>query len=109
MQTGRRLVEDIKRAAGVSLRQFGGELHALRFAARERGRALTQVDVAEPDVVERLQLLMNPGLVLEERERVFHRQLQHVANVQPAESDLERLAVIALSFAHLAWDVDVWQ
>src|SRR5512133_97590 len=40
VQTSRGLVEDVERAAGVSLREFRRELHALRFAARECRRAL---------------------------------------------------------------------
>ena len=46
------------RASGPSraFDELGGELHALRLAARERRRRLAELDVAEPDVVQRLQL-----------------------------------------------------
>ena len=91
------------------LRQLGRELHALRLAARERRRALAEVDVAESDVGQRLQLLANARLVLEERERVLDRHVEHVGDAQPAEAHLERLAVVALSLAHLARHVDVGQ
>ena len=57
VQAGRRLVEDVERAAGGAARQLGRELDALRLAAGERGRRLAEVDVAEADVVERLQLV----------------------------------------------------
>ena len=67
VQSGRRLVEDVERASRVALRQLGRELHALRLAAGERRRALAEVDVAEPDVVQRLELLADARLVLEER------------------------------------------
>jgi hypothetical protein len=40
MQAGGRLVEDIERAAGGAARQFLGQLHALRLAARQRRRLL---------------------------------------------------------------------
>ena len=51
VEAGRRLVEDVERAAGRPPRQLGGELDALRLAAGELGRGLTEIDVAEADVV----------------------------------------------------------
>jgi hypothetical protein len=65
------------------------------------------VDVSEPDVVERLELLAHARLVLEEGERVLHRHLEHVGDALAAEAHLERLAVVALPLAHLARHVDV--
>ena len=67
------------------------------------------MDVAESDVGERLQLLVNARLVLEELQRVVDRQLEHVGDDQTAEADLERLAIVALALAHLARHVDVRQ
>ena len=55
VQAGRRLVEDVERPPGRGLGQLGGELDALRLAARERGRGLAEADVAQADVVQRLQ------------------------------------------------------
>ena len=46
VQAGRRLVEDVERAAGVALGQFARQLHALRLAAGQRRRALAELDVA---------------------------------------------------------------
>ena len=59
VQAGGGLVEEVERAAGLPLGELAGELHALRFAAGERGGALAEVDVAEADVDERLQLLLD--------------------------------------------------
>src|SRR5450432_1189555 len=47
------LVEDEERTSGVAFRKLEGKLHALRFAPGERGRALAELDVAEPDLEER--------------------------------------------------------
>jgi hypothetical protein len=55
VQSGRRLVEDVERAAGRDLRQLGRQLDALGLAAGQRRRWLTEADVAEADVVERLR------------------------------------------------------
>ena len=56
VEPGRRLVEDVQGPPGRPPRQLGRELDPLRLAARQRRRRLAEVDVAEPDVVERLEL-----------------------------------------------------
>ena len=56
VEAGRRLVEDVQRPAGRPPRELGRELDALRLAAGQRRRRLAEVDVAEADVVERLEL-----------------------------------------------------
>jgi hypothetical protein len=56
VQAGGGLVEDVERAAGVALGQFQRQLDALRLAARQRGGALAQLDVAEAHVEQGLQL-----------------------------------------------------
>ncbi len=43
VQAGRRFVEQIERVAGIGPGEFGGQLHALRFAAGERRRAWPSV------------------------------------------------------------------
>ena len=107
VQAGRRFVQDVEGAAGVPLGEFGRELHALRLATGEGGRALAEVDVAEPDPVQRLQFVMDPRLVLEDGERVLDGELEHLADVHPTEPDVERLAIIALPAALLAGHVHV--
>ena len=49
VQAGRRLVEDVERAAGAALRQLLRQLDALRLAAGQRRRRLAERDVAEAD------------------------------------------------------------
>src|SRR5687767_2872499 len=99
VEPGRRLVEDVEGASGVALRELRRELHALCFAARQRRRALPEMDVAEADVRQRLELRVNARLVLEERKRVLDGLLEHVGDVEPAEAHLERLAVVTLALA----------
>ena len=47
----RGLVQDIERAARGHLAQFPGELDPLRFAAGEGRRRLTELEIAQPDIV----------------------------------------------------------
>jgi hypothetical protein len=80
VEPGGRLVQDVERAPGCPARQLTGKLHPLRLAAGELRRGLTQLDVAEPDVVERLQLVPDRGYVLKEIERLGHRHVEDVGN-----------------------------
>ena len=57
VEAGGGLVEQVEGAAGLALGELAGQLHALGFAAGERGGALAEVDVAEADVDQGLQLL----------------------------------------------------
>src|SRR5579862_6442056 len=107
MQARRGFVEDVQRSACIALRQFGRELDALGFAARQRCRTLAEVDVTQPDVIERLQLLPNARLILEELERVSHREIEHVGDRLAAEMHFECLPVVALTLAHLTGHKDV--
>ena len=61
VEAGGGLVEEIERAAGLALGELAGELHALGFAAGERGGGLAEVDVAEADVDQGLEFLAAPG------------------------------------------------
>ena len=109
VQPGGRLVEDVERPPGAAPLQLARQLHALRLAARQRRGRLPELDVAEPHVVERLQLALDRRDVLEEVQRLLDRHVQHVGDVAALVGDLQRLAVVAGALAHLARHVDVGQ
>ena len=109
VQPGRRLVEDVQRAAGRDLAQLGRELDALRLAARERRRGLAELDVVEPDVVQRLEPPAQLRDLREELQRLLDRHLEHVGDRLALEAHLERLAVVARALARLARHVHVGQ
>ncbi len=109
MQAGGGLVEDVQRAPGVALGQLARQLDALRLAARQRGGRLTELDVRQPDVEQRLQLARDGRHVLEEGGGVFHRQLQDLRDVLALPQHFQRLAVVALALADVAGHVDVRQ
>src|SRR5262245_28695195 len=56
METGRRLVEDIERLAGCPLAQFFCQLDSLCFSAGKRRGWLTESDVSQTDIHQRLEL-----------------------------------------------------
>src|ERR1700683_42164 len=107
VQTGRRLIEYVERAAGGALGQLAREFHALRLAARERGGVLAQAHIREPHVGERMQLAGRCRHVLEEARRVFHRHLEHLVDVLATVTDLECFTVVALALAHIARHVHI--
>ena len=75
VQTDGRFVEHVA-GADQARAQAGGELDALRFAARERRRKPVQRQVFEPDVVQELQPLADLDQDLVGDGRFFRRQLQ---------------------------------
>ena len=109
VQAGRRLVKDVDRPAGAALGEFGRELDALRLAAGERRGRLAELDIAEADIHERLQPVADLRLVLEKRERLFDRHVQHFGNVFPLVFHFQGLPVVALALADLAGHVDIRQ
>ena len=80
VEAGRRLVEQIQRAAGRPLDQLAGELDALGLAAGKRGRGLADFDVVEPHVVERFKLLVDLRDVFEVAERFLHVHFEHLGD-----------------------------
>ena len=109
VQARGRLVQDVERAAGGAARQLLGELDALRLAARQRGGLLADVDVAEADARQRLQLVADRRHRLEELGALLHRHVEHVGDRLVLELHLQRLAVVALALADVAGDVHVGQ
>src|SRR5215213_4759808 len=81
VEAGRRLVEDVERPARRHLRQLGGQLDPLRLAARERRRRLTELDVVEADVVERLEAAAELRDLAEEGKRLLDRHVEDALRV----------------------------
>src|SRR5712664_2411826 len=73
MEAGGGLVEDVKRAAGLALGKFAGQLDALGFTAGKSCSGLAEGDVAETDLDESCQLLLNLGNIFKELQRVGRR------------------------------------
>src|SRR5690606_41995930 len=82
---------------------------ALGLAARQRGRRLAQLDVAQADVDQGLQLARDRRNVLEQLQRILDGHLEHVVDVVALVEDLQRLAVVTLAAADIARHVYVRQ
>ena len=109
MQAGGRLVQDIERVAGGAAGEFGGQFDALGFAAGQRGRRLAQMDIAQADIVQGLQLVLDGGDIGEEFQRFFHGHIQDIGDRFAPVADVQRLPVIALAVADFAGDIDIRQ
>gem|GEM_PF-3061300 len=101
------LVEDVERAAGPATAQLSGQLDPLGFAAGEGRGGLTEMDIVQADVVQRLQHTANLGHVLEQLQGLLDVHLQHVVNTLPSIADLQRFAVEAFALTDRAGDPDV--
>ena len=96
MQAGGRLVEHEQRSApghrlaacAGALRRFSqktSELESLRLAARQRRHRLTQLDVFQADINDRLQRADHVAVGAEQLRRLVHRQVQHLGHIQAAQ------------------------
>src|SRR5690625_3091547 len=107
MEAGRRFVQYIERASVRAFVQFGGKLDTLRLPARQRRRRLSETDVAEADIDERLDLALDLGQVLKEVESFFHRHFKDVRDAFVLVFDFERLTVVTFAAAHFTWYEDI--
>ena len=107
VKAGGGLVEQVESAAGLALGKLAGQLHALRFAAGERGGALAEMYIAEADIDEGLQLLANVGHVCEDGERVFDGEVEHVGDGVALEFYGQRFLVVAAAVADFTLNIDV--
>src|SRR5207245_1755584 len=89
VQAGGRLIQYVERAAGVALAELERELHALRFAAGERGGGLPEAYVAETDIDQRLEPARKGGNGGEKLGSLCGRHLQHFVDVAALVTDLE--------------------
>ncbi len=109
VQPGSRFVQQVQRPARAAFDQFAGQLDPLGLAAGQRRRRLAQLHVIQAHVVQRLQFVADLGDVLEQVQRLLDVHLQHLGDRAVLELDLQRLAVVAVAFAHRAGDPDVGQ
>src|SRR5678815_3822806 len=65
------------------------------------------MDVAKAHIVQRVQLLIDARLILEECECVLDGEIEHISNGKTAESHLQCLAIVSLPFAHVTRHIDI--
>ena len=66
----RGLIQQVESLAGLALAEFARQLDALRLASGERDGGLTEVNVSQSDIDQRLQLLPDLRNVFEDLEHV---------------------------------------
>ena len=96
------LVHQVQGLAGGSLGQFRGQLHPLGFATRQGGGRLSQSDVTQAHVPQRLQLGPDTGKVIKELQGGVHRHVQHVGDALVPQSYLYGFPIIAAAVADFA-------
>src|SRR5690625_1669373 len=92
-----------------TLREFGSQLDPLRLTARQGRSRLTQTDVPQADVHERLHMTGDRRLILEELECLLTWHVEDFGDVLALEPDLEGVPVVTGTLALLAGNIDVWK
>src|SRR5512145_1645433 len=109
MQADGRFIQNIQGVAVDALAQFAGELDALRLAAGKRRGRLSQADVTQAHVNQKLKMQFDGRDVGEKVQRLVDRQVQHVGDAFVFVSDVERVGVETFAPAGVAGDVNVRQ
>ena len=109
MQARGGLVQHVDGLARAALGQLRGQLDALGLAPGQLRGGLTQADIPQSHIVERLNLPGNGRHVLKEFQRVLHGHIQHVVDALALVLHIQGLPVIALAAADLAGHVHVRQ
>src|SRR3954454_1859771 len=99
MQTRSRLVEEIHRVPTRRALQLCRELDPLRFPTGELSRGLSEPEVSEADVLQRLQTSPSSGDLVEELCCIVHGHGEDVGDRPIAVVDLECLRVVARTVA----------
>ena len=102
-----RFIEDVKGMSGRTAAEFAGEFDALCLAAGESRARLSELHVVEADVVDAGEHSVDLRMGLEEIDRLFDGEIEHVGDVASAIPHLERLAVVPAALASLAFHKDV--
>ncbi len=107
MQAGRGFIENIDRPPGAPARELGRELDALSLAAGELRRRLPELYISQSDIVECLYLGPDRRHVFEECQRLLDRHIEDIVNTLSLVLHFQRLAVVPLSVADFARDIDI--
>src|SRR6266478_4899980 len=106
VQSGGRLIQQIKSFSGLALAEFASEFDALSFAARERDGRLTKVNVSESNVNQGLKLLLDLRNVLQNLQHVRHGRFEQVGDGVAVVVNRQRFVVVAPSAADFALHVN---
>ena len=109
VQSCGRFIKQIERATGVGSRQFGSQLDALGFTTGKRRRTLSQCDVVQPDIADRLQDMSQSRLIGKQRNRFADRHVQHVADRTPVQLHRQDFFLISLAATLFTLDPNVGQ
>ena len=102
MQSGRRFVQQIQSAPGIRPSEFCGQLDPLRLAAGERRCGLSERQIIQTNVAQRLQNAANLGNVLEQLDRFAARHIQHVADRATVVRDRQGFGVVPRTTTRIA-------
>ena len=99
MQAGGRFVQHIQGVTTAGPLQFGRQLDALRLAAGQLGCGLTQPQIAEADIGQRLQGPCRCGQIGEELRGRRNGHLQYIGDRRAVELHLESFGLVAAAVA----------
>src|SRR5438093_3905352 len=101
MQSSRGLVENVNRSAGGALGKFLRQLDPLRLTSGKRRGRLSEFDVPQTDIKQRLQLRLDLRNVFQQWQSLFDCRVQKFSNRLAFVLNRKRFAMITSATAHI--------
>src|SRR5262249_6655696 len=99
----------IKAGSAARRHEMSRQLHALGFAAAQRGGGLSQAQVAQADFFQHAQLVSDLGMAGEKLQRLAHSEIQNLMDVFSFVANVEDGRFVTRAFAVLTNQFDVGQ
>ena len=102
VQTCRRFIQDIKSPARAAFRQFRRQFNTLRFSAGQGCRRLSETDITEAHILQRLQFMENARYVAEKFTAFIYGHIKDFRNRLTLVLYFEGLPVISCTVTYFA-------
>ena len=109
MKSCRRFIQNIYRFSGTAFAKFCRKFNSLCLATWKLCRRLSQTNIRQSDISQRLHLSSNAWHVFEEIYRFFHCHIQYIINIFPFIAYFQRLTIVTLSTTDLARYINIRQ
>ena len=119
VQTGGWLIEDEERRRLVFLADKVGEFHTLVLTTGESAGVLSELDIAQSNLLQRLELADDDAagieiahmvlefFIAEELYRLVHGHVEHIVHILSAEVNIQDVVLESLALASLALQHEV--
>ena len=109
VQAHRRFIQNVQSTPGGAPRELSSQLDPLSLTPGKRRGRLAQANVAQPHVVQGLQLASDRRDILKEAQGLIDGHVKDIGDAGPLVANFEGLAIVALTVADFTRHIDIGQ